>query len=96
MAFREWFARKLAPEAFKDAERYRYLHHRLDELKWWCGTEAPEIALAVDWANKSLRVHFMSLAEYDELCAAKRFDITHVGSIDRFRRELRERAKQAA
>lgn len=91
---REWLARKLAPEAFEDAERYAYLQRRLDDLQQWCGFDSPEIDRAVLWARKSLRVHFMPLAEFHEHCAAKRFDITHVGDISQFREELRARAKQ--
>ncbi len=95
---REWLARKLAPETFKDAERYAFLCHRVDDLQTWCGHEAPELAHATAWIKRRLRVHFMSLDEYDAAVAAAQksgdWSAIMAGDISKFREELRARAKQ--
>lgn len=96
MSIKRWIARKLYPQAFQDAERYRYLRDRLSELQDWCGNECPEIDHAVVWAKKSVRVHFMPLAEYDEKIADGSWPSISVGDIHRFREDLRRRSRLAA
>lgn len=95
---RTWLARTLAPEVFKDAERYDFLRNRVDDLHKWCGADAPEIAHAMAWAMRRLRVHFMSLDEYDAAVAAAQksgdWSVLMAGDISKFREELRARAKQ--
>lgn len=96
---RRWLARLICPEAFKEADdaadRLRYLRHRLDDLKQWCGYGFPEIATAVEWMQKSERVHFMTLAEYDAAVAeAQRtgeWSPITVGGIDKFRDQISAR-----
>lgn len=57
---RRWLAQILCPEAFKAEDRLDYIRVRLSELEQWCGYGFPEIAAAVDWIQRSERVHFMA------------------------------------
>ncbi|QRE75742.1 hypothetical protein [Methylobacterium aquaticum] len=96
---RRWLAKLICPEAFKEAadtaDRLQYLRHSLDELKQWCGYGFPEIAAAVEWTQKSERVHFMPLAEYDAAVAEAQksgnWSPIMVGGIDKFRDEISTR-----
>ncbi len=96
---RRWLAKLICPEAFQEAadtaDRLSYIRVRLDELKHWCGYGFPEINAAVEWVQKSERVHFMALAEYDAAIAeAQRtgeWAPIMVGGIDKFRDEISTR-----
>ncbi len=96
---RRWLAKLIRPEAFEEArdaqDRLCYIRHRLDELKQWCGYGFPEIQAAVEWVQKSERIHFMDLADYDAEVAKARETENYapimVGGIDRFREEISDR-----
>lgn len=86
---RFWLAKKLAPEVFREADKYNYLHRRVEELRTWCGYEFPLIDKAVQWAQRSTRVHFMPLDDYNRLVERGEYNSIAVGDISQFREELR-------
>jgi|GEM_PF-6717542 hypothetical protein len=44
MSMKRWIARRLAPEEFLTAERYRKLRGDIADDRWWLASDFPEIA----------------------------------------------------
>lgn len=86
---RLWLAKKLAPEVFREAEKFDYLRRRIEELRTWCGYEFPLIDKAVQWAQRSTRVHYMSSEEFNRIVDSGDGISIAVGDISRFREDLR-------
>lgn len=49
MSWRDWIARRLAPEVFRERERYARLVTALRDVSYACGYEFPSVRLVVDW-----------------------------------------------
>lgn len=93
---RIWLARKLAPEVFKEAEKFDYLSRRIEDLRTWCGYEFPLIDKAAQWAQRSTRVYYMPLDVYHKIIEQGRYNDVSVGGIDKFREEIRRERDAAA
>lgn len=50
----EW----LFPEAHKDAQKYKRLHRKLEESRWWIGLHHPEAASLVDFLLRQEDEHW--------------------------------------
>lgn len=88
MSIKRWIARKLYPQAFEDAERYRYLFSRVDDLEQWCFGHVPQASAAASWLKASVRTHFMSSGEYLSTVRSGRHDEISEG-ISEFREKLK-------
>lgn len=93
---RFWLAKKLAPEVFREADKYDYLRRRVEELRTWCGYEFPLIDKASQWAQRSTRIHFMPLDEFNRLVERNEYNDIAVGDISQFREELRRSRDNSA
>lgn len=64
MSIKRWIARKLYPQVFHDADRYRYVSNCVNNLETWCFGHVPEVSAAASWIKRSERAYFMSDHEY--------------------------------
>lgn len=86
-ALKRGLARKLCPEVFADAERWRHAEMMLSDINQWCSVDFPMIGDAVKWVLGSVRIQFMSLDAYYAMTVAER--LAGPNRIDAFREDLR-------
>lgn len=49
MSWKRKLARWLDPQTAKAADRYLFMHHQLDDARWWLGVQHPEVAALAEW-----------------------------------------------
>lgn len=91
VALRTFVARLIAPEFAKqadlDAERFRYAKSQAEDLAHWCFGHSPIASECGKWLLNTIRVHFMSSAQFN--ADAERGIYHNAEQISDFRERLK-------